>query len=105
MYPEQKKIKIKWYVSLSVMLLSLIILAVSIVQASWANLTEDKNYDRFRINPVEFEIESEDGQKERIKYNLPQINQLPGEFFYPLKRARDGLWLELSKKSSQVEEG
>jgi len=102
---ECKQLKNKWYLILPAIFLSLIILIVSVMQASWAKLADDGNYDRFRINPIEFEIEDETGREVKITYNLPQISQVPGDFFYPLKRARDSLWLKLSKRNSQIEEG
>jgi len=102
---EYKRLKNKWYLILPAIFLSIIILTVSVIQASWAKLADDGNYDRFRINPIEFEIENSQGEKKEIVYNLPQISQVPGDFFYPLKRARDGLWLKLSEKNSQIEEG
>lgn len=102
---EYKRLKNKWYLILPAIFLSLVILIVSVIQASWAKLADDENYDRFRINPIEFEIEDDEGKKVEIVYNLPQISQVPGDFFYPLKRARDNLWLKLSKRNSQIEEG
>jgi len=95
---KYKSFKTKWYVTIPVILVSLAIFVVSVAQASWANISDDDNFDRFRINPVEFEIE-ENGEK--ITYYLPQVNQVPGQLFYPIKRIRDNLWLKMSTKSNR----
>lgn len=94
-------VKTKWYVIVLVLLVSLVIFAVSVGQASWANISEDVNFDRFRINPVEFEMDMGDGIEKKVTYYLPQINQVPGQIFYPIKSVRDNLWLKLSAKNNR----
>lgn len=98
MSPKEFKLKIRWYIVLPFLLVGLTIFAVSVVQASWAILEDDKNFDRFRINPVEFEIDGNEGQTCRVKYNLPQVSHVSGQLFYPIKRLRDTIWLNLSKQ-------
>lgn len=101
MSPKHINFKIKWYVVVPVVLLSLFIFAMSVTRASWINLSDDNNFDRFRINPIEFEIEKGPGDWEKVKYYLPQVNQIPGQLFYPIKRIRDNLWLKMSIKSNR----
>ena len=45
--------KIKWYLWLLGITTGLIVLLISLVNASWISIYSDSNWDRFRINPIE----------------------------------------------------
>lgn len=92
--------RIKWYVVLVALVFGVFILTISLANASLASLNQENNLDRFRINPVEFEIER-NGCKEMVKYNLPQIHQIPGSGTYWIKDIRDLIWVNLSSKGKK----
>ncbi len=101
---KYSQIKISWHLTLVIIVFGLIILGVSLAQASWATLNKDINMDRFRINPVEFEIEnSVTGGREIIKYNLPQISKVSGGFLYEVKKWRDNVWINISSRGDKRE--
>lgn len=101
---KHSQIKISWQLTLVIILFGLVILGVSLAQASWATLNKDINMDRFRINPVEFEIKNSRGDgTETIKYNLPQISKVSGGFLYEVKKWRDNVWINISSRGDKRE--
>jgi len=101
---KHNQMKVSWVGTLAIILFGLVILGISLAQASWSTLNKDINMDRFRINPVEIEIEnSQDGGIKKILYNLPQINNIPSGFIYEIKKWRDGIWINLSSRGDKRE--
>lgn len=101
---KYSQVRISWKVALIVLLFGLMVLGISLAQASWLTLNKDTNMDRFRINPVEFKIkDSPNGKTETVRYNLPQISKTPRGFWFEIKKLRDNVWINISSRGDKRE--
>ncbi|MBP9817506.1 hypothetical protein KBC75_01965 [Candidatus Shapirobacteria bacterium] len=80
-----------------VIFVGFIVLAVSLTQTTLRIMAVDE----IRNNPMELTINYKDGTTEQASYKFPEVNMLPDNPFYGLKRVRDWMWLLMTSKQNK----
>jgi hypothetical protein len=94
MVSGKKKILFDILLIAFVVILSGFILAVSLIRTSLNIVLQPDSENKLRTEPVEFLMPNDQGVMEKASYKLPSASTLSVDYFYPLKKIRENLWIQ-----------
>lgn len=91
---RKKKILIDITVIVTVIILGGLILAISLIRTSLNTVLQPDSENKLRTEPIEFMMPNKEGVMEKASYKLPSASILSINYFYPLKKLRENLWIQ-----------